>query len=210
MTDVDALCAEYLSRLDAALSDRSIRQRQQILEQITEHLNEALGELPVQSEAAVRSILERLGRPEDIAAAAAAGNGTGPPASTPWFKRGKGVPVLALVVALIALGLTLGILESNGSAPLPTTSGNAHNTTTTTTFGNTAATVTVPVVLGESVSQATVTIQSVGLTIQGIEGDPKGLVISQDPSGDSRVPSGSEITLHTQSAASSQPVGPAS
>jgi len=91
MTDIDALCAEYLSQLDAALSDRSVRQRQQILEQITEHLNEARGELAVQSEAAVRSILERLGRPEDIAAAAAGGDGTGPPPSAHWLKRGKGI-----------------------------------------------------------------------------------------------------------------------
>jgi hypothetical protein len=203
MTDVDALCTEYLSRLDAALSDRSIPQRRQIVEQITEHLNEARGELAVQSEAAVRSILERLGSPEDIAAAAAAGDGTETPPSAPWFRRGKGVAVLALVVVLVALGLTLGFLESNGSAPLRTTSGNTHNTTTTTTFGNTAAIVIVPVVLGESVSQATVTIQSVGLTIQGVEGDPNGLVISQDPYGNSRVPSGSEITLHTQPASAS-------
>jgi uncharacterized membrane protein len=103
MTDVDALCTEYLRQLDAALSDRSIPQRRQIVEQITEHLNEARGELTVQSEAALRSILERLGRPEDIAAAAAAGDGTGTPASAPWFKRGKGAPVVAVVVVLVAL-----------------------------------------------------------------------------------------------------------
>jgi len=208
MTDIDVLCAEYMSRLDAALNDRSVRQRQQILEQITEHLNEARGELAVQSEAAVRSILERLGRPEDIAAAAAGGDGTGPPPSAQWFTRGKGIPVLALVVVLVAMGLTLGFLASRGSTPLRTTSGNTHATTTM--IGNAVGTVSVPVVLGESVSQATGTIQAAGLAVQGIEGDPNGLVISQDPSGDSRVPSGSEITLHTQPASSSPPVNPAS
>ena len=210
MTDIDALCADYLSRLDAALSDRSVRQRQQIVEQITEHLNEARAELPVQSEAAVRSILERMGSPEDIAAAAAFGGTTGTsPPSVPWFKRAKGAHVVALVVALVALGLTLGFLESKGSPPSRTTSGST-NTTTTTTVGNTALAVTVPVVLGENVSQATVTIQSNGLSVQGIEGDPNGLVISQDPSGGSRVPSGSEVILHTQPSSSSQPVSPAS
>jgi uncharacterized membrane protein len=203
MTDVDALCAEYLKRLNTALRDRSIPQGPQIVEQITEHLNEARAELSVQSEGAVRSILERLGRPEDIAAAAAAGGGTGPRQRAPWFKSGKGVLVSALLVVLSALGLTIGLLESNGSTPVRTVGGSTSTTTTTTTFGNTAAAVTVPVVLGETLSQATVTIQSAGLTIQGVDGDPNGLVSAQEPAGGSRVPSGSEITLHTQPASAS-------
>jgi uncharacterized membrane protein len=202
MTDVDALCAEYLKRLDTALRDRSIPQGPQIVEQITEHLHEARAELSVQSEGAVRSILERLGRPEDIAAAAA-GGGTGPRRSAPWFKSGKGVFVSALLVVLAALALTIGLIESNGSTPVATVGGSTSTTTTTTTFGNTAAAVTVPVVLGETLSQATVTIQSAGLTIQGVDGDPNGLVSAQEPAGGSRVPSGSEITLHTQPASAS-------
>ena len=206
MTDVDALCGEYLRRLDAALRDRSIPQRQHIVEQIAEHLHEARGELAVQSEAAVRSILERLGRPDDIAAAAAAGDGVGPPPAAPWFKRGKGFPVLAVLVVLIALGLTIGIFASRGSTPLRTTSGNTH--TTTTMVGNAVGAVSVPVVLGESVPQATVTIQAAGLSVQGIYGNPNGQVISQDPSGDSRVPTGSEIALHTRPASSSPSASP--
>jgi hypothetical protein len=209
MTDIDALCTEYLGRLDAALRDRSIPQRPQIVEQITEHLNEARGELPVQSEAAVRSILERLGRPDDIAAAAVAGDGTGPPPSTAWFKRRNRIPVLAVVVVLVALGLTFGLLASRGSTPSQTTNGSTH-TTTTTTVGNAAETVSVPVVLGESVPHATVIIQAAGLSVQGIYGDPNGLVISQDPSGNSRVASGSQIALHTQPAPSAPSAGPAS
>jgi hypothetical protein len=209
MTDVDALCAEYLSRLAIALNDRSIPQGPQIVEQITEHLNDARAELPVQSEVAVRSILARLGRPEDIAAAAAAGDGTGTRRSAPWFKSGKGVLVVALVVVLAALGLTVGLLESNGSAPLRTVGGGTATGTTTTTFGQTAAVVTVPVVLGDTLSQATVTIQSLGLIIEGVDGNPNGLVNSQEPSGGSRVPSGSEVTLHTQPSSATQPVSPA-
>jgi hypothetical protein len=198
MTDIDALCAEYLGRLDAELSDRSVRQRRQIVEQVTEHLAEARGELPVQSEAAVRSILERLGRPEDIAAAAALGDAPGTSPSAPWFTRGKRTLVLSLVVALVAVGLTVGLLVSNGSTPSRTKSGDSHPTTTV--VGQAVGTVTVPVVLGENIAQATVDIQSAGLSIQGIEGGPNGLVTSQEPSGGSRVASGSEVTLHTQPA----------
>jgi uncharacterized membrane protein len=206
MTDIDALCAEYLGRLDAALRERSIPQRPQIVEQITEHLNEARDELPVQSEAAVRSILERLGRPDDIAAAAATGDGTAAPPRAPWFKRGNRIPVLAVVVVLVALGLTLGLLASSGSTPSRATNGSTH--TTTTTLGIAAGTVSVPVVLGESVPQATVTIQAAGLSVQGIYGDPNGTVISQDPSGHSRVATRSQIALHTQSASSAPSAGP--
>jgi PASTA domain len=207
MTDIDALCADYLRRLDAALSDLSVGQRRQIVEQITEHLTEARSELTFESEVAVRSILERLGRPEDIAAAAALGNPTGPSPSAAWFVRGRRPLVLGLVVALVAVGLTVGLLASNGSTPSRTSSGNLHPTTTV--VGQAIGTVTVPVVLGDNIAQATVDIQSAGLTIQGVEGGPNGLVTSQEPSGGSRVESGSEVTLHTQPA-STQPVSPSS
>jgi hypothetical protein len=187
MTDIDALCADYLSRLDTALSDRSVPQRRQIVEQVTEHLNEARGELSIQSEVAVRSILERLGSPADA---------TGSLPSAPWFTHGRRILVLALGVVLVAAGLTVGLLESNGHTPSRTNSGTA--TTATTMLGGAAATVTVPVVDGETISQATVAIQSAGLTIQGIAGDPNGLVNSEEPSGGSQVAAGSEVTLHAQ------------
>jgi uncharacterized membrane protein len=205
MTDVDALCAKYLEQLDAALRDRSVPQRQQIVEQVTEHLNDARAELTVQSEAAVRSILERLGSPDAIAAAAAAGDDAERPRA-PWYKRRNGISVLAGAAVLVALGLTLGLLNVHDTTPAGTTIGRLHTTTTTTTTTTTLSvigTVTVPVVLGESISQATVAIGASGLTVFGIEGNPNGPVVSQDPVGDSRVPSGSAITLHTQVASAS-------
>jgi hypothetical protein len=208
MTDVDALCAGYLAQLDAAQRFRSIPQRQQIVEQVTEHLNEARAELTGQSEVAVRSILERLGRPDDIAAAAATGDNAGPPPSLPWFRQGKGISVLAGVFALVALGLTLGIIASRGSTPPRAGIGHTHTTTAPST--NAIETVTVPLVLNQTVPAATVTLQAAGLTVQGIEGNPNGLVISQDPSGGSRVSLGSAITLHAQAASSSSSASPAS
>ena len=196
MSDIEALCADYLSRLDTALSDRSVRQRRQIVEQITEHLNEARGELSVQSEVAVRSILERLGRPEDIVAAAALSDTAGPSPRSPRVTRGRVALVLSLVVLLAAVGLTVGLFESN-SSPRSRTNGRTTSTPTT-VIGKAAETVTVPVVVGDSISQATVAIQSAGLTIRGVDGSSDGLVDSQAPSGGSRVEPGSEVTLHSQ------------
>jgi hypothetical protein len=193
MTDVDALCADYVDRLDRALSNRSISQRQQIVEQITEHLNEARSELPVQSEAAVRSILERLGRPEDIASVAAAGEQTMIPTSSQSYKQKQWIQAAAVGVVIAGLGLTIGLLASRGSTPSGPTSAITHPT-----VPNAAPAVTVPVVLGQSIGAATAALQASGLGVDGIEGDPVGLVVSQDPSGGSRVPPGSAITLHTQ------------
>jgi hypothetical protein len=192
MTDVDALCDEYLRRLDEALRDRSVPQRQQIVEQITEHLNEARAELTLQSEAAVRSILERLGSPETIASAAAANGVSGAPSSARRFGQGRPIPALAAVVVLVALGLAIGLLASRGSTPSRT------SISRTLTPGTRAiGTATVPVVLGESISEATAAIEASGLSVEGIEGNPNGPVVSQDPSGGSRVPPGSAVTLHS-------------
>jgi hypothetical protein len=193
MTDVDALCSEYLKRLDEALRDRSVPQRQQIVEQITEHLNEARAELTFQSEPAVRSILERLGSPETIATAAAAGDDANEaPSSGRWFKRRRGIPALAGVVVLVALGLAIGLFASRDATPSRT------SISRTLAPGTSAiGTTTVPVVLGESIAEATAAIEASGLTVQGIEGTPDGPVVSQDPSGGSRVPPGSSVTLHT-------------
>ena len=146
--------------------------------------------------------LKRLGRPEDIAAAAALGDATGPSPNAAWFRRGKRTLVLGLMVALVAVGLTVGLLESNGSTPSRRIGSDLHPTTTV--VGRAVGTVTVPVVLGDNIAQATVDIQSAGLSIAEVEGGPNGLITSQEPSGGSRVASGSEVTLHTQ------PVSPSS
>jgi uncharacterized membrane protein len=199
MTDLDALCADYLSRLDAALSDRPKEQRVHLVEQITEHLHDARAELPVQSEAAVRSILERLGRPEDIAAALSvdAVERTDGPRSRPTRTM-----ALVAVVLFVGAGVSLGLLASGGStAHAPGTIA----TTTTTTFVATPATVVVPVVIGDSIPQATIALQSAGLAVQGVDGDPNGRVVSQAPWGGSMVPSLSQVVLNTGTATTIPP-----
>jgi hypothetical protein len=196
MTDVDALCAEYLKRLDTTLSDHATPQRELILEQITEHLIDARGELVVQSEAGVRSILERLGRPEDIAAAAAIGEDTVEPARSQWFQQRNRIQIISAVVVIAALGLTVGLLASKGSTSPRSATAITHPTTST--GHNAGKTVTVPVVVGQSIAQATAGLKATGLSVIGIAGDPVGLVVSQEPAGGSIVAPGSAITLHTQ------------
>jgi hypothetical protein len=68
-TVADRLVAEYLARLDAALRDLPAARREELLEQVTEHIATARAELGDEaSEADIRTLLERLGDPAAIAA----------------------------------------------------------------------------------------------------------------------------------------------
>ncbi len=67
----DPLVEDYLRRLEAAAWALPAHRRDELLVEIREHLAEALRQVPAGDEAAVRSVLERLGSPEEIVAAAA-------------------------------------------------------------------------------------------------------------------------------------------
>jgi uncharacterized membrane protein len=69
-TDVDGLVDRYLHDLHAALGDLPANQRQEILDEVGEHIAAARVALDTETEAEVRTVLERLGDPADIAAEA--------------------------------------------------------------------------------------------------------------------------------------------
>ena len=62
---------DYLRRLDAAASALPAHRRDELISEIRDHLQEGLRQAPAGDETAVRNLLERLGPPEEIAAAAA-------------------------------------------------------------------------------------------------------------------------------------------
>jgi uncharacterized membrane protein len=61
---------EYLRRLQRTMGDVPVDRREEILQEIEEHIAELLGEYPEATDADVRNVLERVGDPEDIAAEA--------------------------------------------------------------------------------------------------------------------------------------------
>jgi uncharacterized membrane protein len=65
----DPLVDDYLRRLEAAAADLPRERRAELVGEIEEHVEAALGE-SAGDETAVRNVLERLGSPEEIAAAA--------------------------------------------------------------------------------------------------------------------------------------------
>lgn len=67
----DHLVDDYLRRLDAAAAALPPQRRAELVGEIQAHVEEALHEADAADEVAVRNVLERLGPPEEIVAAAA-------------------------------------------------------------------------------------------------------------------------------------------
>src|SRR5687767_11469317 len=94
----DRLVADYLRRLNGAASVLPAARRSELVAEIRAHIDDALREVAVADEVAVRNVLERLGSVEEIVAAAE---------STP---AGGGVlsrrPGRLEIAALIVLGVS--------------------------------------------------------------------------------------------------------
>lgn len=97
------LVADYLRRLEHAAAPLTRSRRAELVAEIREHIDDALLEAGAADEVAVRNVLERLGPPEEIAAAA------GPPSVGPTVRAGK-LEIAALVaLAVPFLGWLVGI-----------------------------------------------------------------------------------------------------
>jgi uncharacterized membrane protein len=83
---MDALITAYLRRLDVAAASLPQERRAELEAEVREHIDTALSEDGIRDEVTIRNVLERLGSPEEIVAAEAAGTksdrGTIGPVST--------------------------------------------------------------------------------------------------------------------------------
>jgi hypothetical protein len=95
----DSLVDDYLRRLDAAASALPAHRREELISEIRDHLQEALRQAPAGDKAAVRTVLERLGPPEEIAAAAADPPPPGQPVAA--VSQVNGLAIASLVLALL-------------------------------------------------------------------------------------------------------------
>jgi uncharacterized membrane protein len=107
-TKADALVDRYLEDLETELRGLPGHRRREILDEVGEHITQARAALDAETEAAIRTVLERLGDPADIAAEARDRFGVQPePArpATPWLE------VITLVALLIPLlGWVVGMV----------------------------------------------------------------------------------------------------
>lgn len=140
-TAADQLVGRYLAQLQAALRDLPAARREELLEQVSEHIATARAELGAQAgEAEIRMLLERLGDPAAIAAEAghASDELVEPPRARPgWLEvaalvllpiGGIVVPVLGWFVGVALLWISerwsvrdklLGTLVVPGGLALP-------------------------------------------------------------------------------------------
>jgi uncharacterized membrane protein len=107
-TNADRLVNDYLDRLEQELADFPAARRRELVQEISEHIAEARAGLESESEAEIRTMLDRIGDPVDIAAEA-----RGPvepaPAATVVERRGNGLEIAALVLILIG-GIVLPVI----------------------------------------------------------------------------------------------------
>jgi hypothetical protein len=96
----DPLADDYLRRLDAAASALPAHRREELVSEIRDHLQEALRRAPASDETAIRNMLERLGPPEEIAAAAADAT---PPDQLAPYKETNGSAIVSVVLGVLWL-----------------------------------------------------------------------------------------------------------
>jgi hypothetical protein len=192
--DLDAICLAYLERLRDALAGLPSGDRRQIIDQVSEHISSARAALALQTEAAVREILERLGNPQEIAASAALEGGD---SSRP---NGRNPIVIGAAVAVVLVVIGVGIAAiagafNRGESP------SVQNILPPPTSSSTVApvsTVIVPTVMGQQLAAATRELGTAGLSFTAADvasNQPTGTVLVQDPSGGTRVDRGSRISL---------------
>jgi hypothetical protein len=109
---VEAIVSDYFARLRRALAPLPRSRRDQLLEDLREHVTLARAGLSEESELTVREILDHLGRPEDIAAEALAAS-----PRRPSRRRALG---LATAAAVLAAGGTFAGIAASGSPPAAT------------------------------------------------------------------------------------------
>jgi hypothetical protein len=100
-TTADTLVDNYLRDLKAELRDLPAPRQREILAEVGEHITAARAAQDTQSEAAIRTLLERLGDPADIAAEARDRFGVQPEPTkpaTPWLEV---ITLVALVVPFL-------------------------------------------------------------------------------------------------------------
>lgn len=103
--NADALVQDYLGRLDAASWPLAPARRDELRAEVAGHIDAALAEAGARDEATVRNVLERLGPPEEIAAADVDPViGASTPLSTPPLAGGSWGALEILAILFLTLG----------------------------------------------------------------------------------------------------------
>jgi uncharacterized membrane protein len=114
--------AEYLREVDKHLAGLPVLQRRELLADLEAHIATERAERNLQSEGELIEVLERLGAPEVVAAAAheEAGPRPAPPSRPPWYRSFWPVALaVAGVLAVVVLCFGFAMVGSRSSSPAP-------------------------------------------------------------------------------------------
>lgn len=187
---LDQIVNEYLDRLKIALSDLPPERRRQLIASITDHINEARSTLDANSEVAIRDILDRVGRPEDIAADAMSDETVSTVRRSTRSKQSGVIAVAAAVAVVIAIGAFVVSRIINASPTIATSA------TVTTTIMR----ITVPNVVGLKMDAAEAELMSSRFGVVWIYVCPQlrtlpNVVVSQSPRPGSSAAAGSQVQI---------------
>lgn len=191
---LDDIVREYLLQLDAALRGIPERRRQQLVDEVRSHIAEGRALLEDPTEADIRTLLERLGPPEEIADETLTMDrpAKAPPRRRLWMPVG-----VAAVLAAVGLAVGLTVALSGGTSGRPAVRPPTPTTTTITSA------VVLPTLKGDSASTAAATLTAVGLrsVVQHAPSTvaPQGAVVAQAPAAGAKVVLGSTVTLTVSS-----------
>jgi hypothetical protein len=107
-TKADSLVDRYLKDLEAELADLPANRRRELLDEVGEHIVAARATLDTETEAGVRTVLERLGDPADIAAEARERFGVPVPVARQASPRLEAIALVLLVIPF--LGWVVGVV----------------------------------------------------------------------------------------------------
>jgi uncharacterized membrane protein len=105
-TETDALILRYLQQLESQLGDLPADRRRELMDEVQAHITAARADLDPETEAGIRTMLERLGDPADIAAEARDRFGGHTQPASPTTPRLEIATVVLLVIPF--LGWVLG------------------------------------------------------------------------------------------------------
>lgn len=100
----DTLISDYLKHLEEAAARLPARRRLELVDEVREHIEAAIAARGDPSEAEIRNILERLGRPEEIVAAEAETDAALPAMGGEPAKRSRFGLVEVAALMLVTIG----------------------------------------------------------------------------------------------------------
>lgn len=184
--ELDGMVNEYLRDLENALAMLEPSHRAQLVQEIRQHIADLRSLQQVRNSSEMKNLLDQVGSPSDIAAAAEDGDGGSGLKSRRYGKVAFAAIGAAGIVALV-LFLTLG--STTPQAP----PAKNHPAQTTATF-------TMPSVIDMSQPQAVAALEAAGFRspqIRNIASPsiPPGLVVTQSPRAGARVQGRSRVAL---------------